>query len=155
MEITERETKNEKKKKEEKPKKNRAKGLKLRSLSSRVRVIMIIVTVLCLLISGISNYYISSVKLEDQIKSSSSQTLEYVDLSISNYLKEIEDMMYLLSQNPITLGYFEDEAQYQNFLNEMEKIKKLDPNILSVYFGTMDKRMPIFPIEPLDDYDPT
>jgi len=155
MEITERETKNEKKKKEEKPKKNRVKGLKLRSLSSRVRVIMIIVTVLCLLISGISNYYISSVKLEDQIKSSSSQTLEYVDLSISNYLKEIEDMMYLLSQNPITLGYFEDEAQYQNFLNEMEKIKKLDPNILSVYFGTMDKRMPIFPIEPLDDYDPT
>lgn len=155
MEITERETKNEKKKKGEKPKKNRVKGLKLRSLSSRVRVIMIIVTVLCLLISGISNYYISSVKLEDQIKSSSSQTLEYVDLSISNYLKEIEDMMYLLSQNPITLGYFEDEAQYQNFLNEMEKIKKLDPNILSVYFGTMDKRMPIFPIEPLDDYDPT
>ncbi|HOK63509.1 MAG TPA: hypothetical protein PLE17_06420, partial [Soehngenia sp.] len=137
MEITERETKNEKKKKGEKPKKNRVKGLKLRSLSSRVRVIMIIVTVLCLLISGISNYYISSVKLEDQIKSSSSQTLEYVDLSISNYLKEIEDMMYLLSQNPITLGYFEDEAQYQNFLNEMEKIKKLDPNILSVYFGTM------------------
>lgn len=155
MVTVEKETKGKKKGKGENSRKNKENGLKLRSLSSRVRAIMIVVTVFCLLISGVINYFISSVKLEDQIKSSSSQTLEYVDLSISNYLKEIEDMMYLLSQNPYTLSYFGDETEYQNFLNEMEKIKKLDSNILSVYFGTMDKRMPIFPVEPLDDYDPT
>lgn len=135
--------------------KKKNKGIKFKSLSNRVRVIMIVVTVFSLLVSGVASYYISSSKLEDQIKSSSSQTLEYVNLSITNYLKEIEDMMLLLSQNSFTLSYFEDETQYDNLLKEMEKIKNIDPNILSVYFGTMDKRMPIFPVEPLDDYDPT
>jgi len=141
------------KKRERKASEKKEKASK--SISRKISTVMILITILSIVLVGGINYYNSYNLYEEKLLDSSYQTLEYIELSIDNYLIDIEKQLKVLAKDDKVVGYFNGELTEEEFMNKLKDYKDLDENTLTVYFGTSDKRMALFPKVPLTNYDPT
>lgn len=148
----------EKKTKEKKKIKDKSGAFNFNSIGTRLSLILIVMSVLSIGIVGLLNYNRSSEILREQVELSSNQTLEYVELSIDNYLLSLEKQGLILSDNSMMLDYHENPGDLkveELLLGEFEEMKNIDSNIINIFFSTIDKRTIIYPTADLSGYDPT
>src|SRR5699024_4801011 len=108
--------------KEEKKDKKEKRDFKMNSIGVKFSVIFIIVSIVSISIVGYLNYRNSYDALREDMITSSTQTIEFVDLTIDNYLEGIEKQAELLSFNSLLLDTYhnqEDEALEAVVLNEL------------------------------------
>ncbi|WFA07943.1 methyl-accepting chemotaxis protein [Tissierella sp. Yu-01] len=154
MVKVEKESKREKKLRGEKDRK----GIKLQSIKIKLTLVLVCMSVISISVVGIVNYWNSYKSLEEQLKTSSMQTLEYVELSIDNYLIGLEKQIEIVAQNSLLMDYY-NEPEVANIsaivTNELRKATDLDTNILQTFYGTRDKRTLAYPEGDFSNYDPT
>ncbi len=139
--------------KKEKNKKD--KSGKIKSISRKISTVMILITIFSIILVGGINYYNSYNLYKDKLIDSSDQTLEYIELSIDNYLIDVEKQLKVLAKDDKVVNFFNGEITEEDFMTKLKDYKDLDVNTLTVYFGTSDKRMALYPKVPLTNYDPT
>lgn len=133
-------------------------GIKFNSIGTKLSFILILMSVLSIGIVGILNYNRSSEILREQVELSSNQTLEYVELSIDNYLLGLEKQAIILSEHSMNIDYLNNPGDLEVeelLLGEFNEMKEIDPNIMNIFFSTNDKRTIIYPTADLTGYDPT
>ncbi len=128
---------------------------KIKSISRKISTVMILITIFSIILVGGINYYNSYNLYKDKLIDSSDQTLEYIELSIDNYLIDVEKQLKVLAKDDKVVNFFNGEITEEDFMTKLKDYKDLDVNTLTVYFGTSDKRMALYPKVPLTNYDPT
>lgn len=139
-------------------KKQRSK-FRFNSIGSKIAFAFIIIGIAPLIISGYLSYKNAYDALKFELVSTSTQGVDLVDLSIDNYLNGIGIQTKELSYSNNIVGVYDspnDDEYLDLLLNELSNIKKSNPNILGLYFGSVDKRMIIYPVSDLGEgFDPT
>lgn len=132
---------------------------KLNSIGVKLSLIIIAMSILSISIVGYLNYQNSYDALRTEIEVLSTQTIDFVDLSMDNYLEGIEKQAMVLALNSLLVDSYnnpEGEDLESVVLNELSEMKIVEENILSSYFATEDTRLIIYPEADLpDDFDPT
>jgi methyl-accepting chemotaxis protein len=135
--------------------KEERKNKKTKSISRKISTVMIFITIFSIILVGGINYYNSYNLYKEKLIDSSEQTLEYIELSIDNYFTDIENQLQVLAKDDKVINFFNEEITEEDFMIKLKDFKDLDDNTLTVYFGTSDKRMVLYPKVPLTNYDPT
>lgn len=145
------------KKRETKEEKDK-KSIRLQSIRIKLTLLLVCMSVISISVVGIINYWNSYKSLEEQLRISSKQTLEHVELSIDNYLLGLEKQITITAENSLLTDYYND-PEIENIsaivTNELKKSTELDPNIIQTFYGTKDKRTLAFPEGDFSNYDPT
>ena len=92
-------------KKEDKAKKERG-NFRINSIGSKLSFVIIIMLVLSLTTVGYLNYQNSYQALKSEIEVQSGQTIEFVDLSMDNYLEGIEKQAIVLAMNSLLVDSY-------------------------------------------------
>ncbi len=134
----------------------------LKSIRTKLMVILSCMSILSVGAVGIANYINSYNMLYEELKITSTQSIEQVDKIVSNYFIGLERQAGILASLPVAraISYKTNFATQEinpedNLLESLEQVKEQDSDILSVYFSTPDKRTITFPVEDLSGFDPT
>ena len=133
---------------------SRRKGFQ--SIGTILLAIMIFTSLGTVIALGLSNYYTSIDILKKQLDESSNQSLEYVEMSINNYLQGLENPLNYLSFDENFGEYYLNDSQVaaQSLVNSFQDLNNVDPNIRASYVSTIDSRSLIYPVFDLTGYDP-
>ncbi|QXM07171.1 methyl-accepting chemotaxis protein [Crassaminicella indica] len=112
-------------------------------------VILIALPLMCL---GINDYLKSVSVTERELKASSAQTIEQLNMAITNYLDGIEIFVGVMSNEADFGEIFSDQDELEEVMEKFENFKNIRKDILSIYIGTKDKK--VYP-QPRESYDPT
>ncbi|QZY54826.1 methyl-accepting chemotaxis protein [Crassaminicella profunda] len=120
----------------------------------RFKLITILVLLIALpLVSLGTNDYLKSVSVtEKELKDSSLQTIEQLNLSVDNYLGGIESFINFISNEEDIRQISSNPDALADVLKKFDNFKKSRKDIESIYIGTKDKK--VFP-QPSQSYDPT
>ena len=142
--------------------KKRTKGSsksRFNSIGTKVSLIMISTLLISIAVVGFINYNNSYNALKAELVSTCTQSADIVNFSIDNYLNGMGRQTKSVSYSDTILEVHEnpDDEDYVNkLLDELSNVSESNPDVLSLYLGTNDKRMIIYPLADLgDDYDPT
>lgn len=129
---------------------------RFQSIGVILSVLMILTSLGTVVALGFSNYNTSSDILKKQLNESSNQSLEYVEMSINNYLDGLENTLDYLSFDEDFRDYYQDDSQEsaQLLVDSFQNLNSIDPNIRASYVSTIDSRSLIYPVFDLTGYDP-
>lgn len=134
-------------------------GFKLNAIGFKLSLIFIAMSILAISVVGFLNYQNSYDALRNEMEALSIQTIDFVDLSVDNYLEGMEKQTKALALNSFLADSYnapENEELIATVFNELGEMKVVEDDILSSYFATEDKRLIIYPEADLpDDFDPT
>lgn len=131
------------------------------SIGKKMGIMLTIISIVAVSFFGILSYKNSSDSLKEQMIISSSQSLEYVDLSIDNYLSGLENQLSILAMDPSILNYYENVnlgnsgEVFELAQSTLENLNTLDSNITQTFFSTVDNRSIIYPYVDLSQFDAT
>ncbi len=128
---------------------------KFGSIKIKLFIILALMSFISISLVGYRNYRNSYKSLDEQLKISSMQTLEYVNLSVDNYLLNLENQISIVAQDSFLIDYYNNaQDSVLKATEELRKTKELDSNILQVFFSTKDKRTISFPVFDFSNFDP-
>nr|WP_308743414.1 methyl-accepting chemotaxis protein [uncultured Anaerocolumna sp.] len=133
------------------------------SIRSKLMVILSCMSILSIGAVGIANYINSYNMLYEELKITSTQSVEQVDKLVSNYFIGLERQASILTSLPSAreISYKTSSSKIpevspeDNLLKTLEQVKEQDSDILAVYYSTPDKRTIIYPAADLTGFDPT
>lgn len=132
---------------------------KINSIGMKLSLIIIVMLILSISTVGYLNYQNAYDSLRTEMEVLSTQTINFVDLSMDNYLEGIEKQAVGLALNSLLVDTYnnpEDAAMEDAVLGELQEMEIVEENILSSYFASEDTRLIIYPEADLpDDFDPT
>lgn len=135
----------------------------LKSIRTKLMVILSCMSILSVGAVGIANYINSYNMLYEELKITSTQSVEQVDKVVSNYFIGLERQASILTSLPAAreVSYKTNSIGTQeispedNLLKTLEQVKEQDSDILAAYYCTPDKRTIIYPVADLTGFDPT
>ncbi|QUH21922.1 methyl-accepting chemotaxis protein [Alkaliphilus sp. B6464] len=154
---------------------------KFNSVRSRLMISLVCMSIFAIGSVGIINYIKSFNILQQKLAVTSSQTLGYINTSISNYLVGVESQAAILSELPILKDTYHYNVSREEIdvvssatVNEsidtissatvgakdsligvFKEIEKINPNVKNVFFSIIDKTTIIYPEVDLSRFDPT
>ena len=108
---------------------------RVRTLKSKLIVMLLSISLIPILISGIITYFISYNILADKLETTSRQTTKEVTRGINNYFVSMNSMLNILANDPNMIEA--DNSVYLEFGKTLiSNVRSTDSTILNVYVGT-------------------
>ncbi|PAB57250.1 methyl-accepting chemotaxis protein [Anaeromicrobium sediminis] len=131
---------------------------KRKKIRNRLIAMLMLITLCPLMLLGVMSYGKSEKVLKENLVLSSKNSIEGINESISNFLLNTEEIINIGVDNKHFKELAEKKERIE--LNEeivMEMLKNMqenDENIVSIYMGTKDGDMYLYPADDLTGYDP-
>lgn len=126
---------------------------KLMTMKSKLIAMLISISLIPILVLGISTYLISYNVLDKKLETTSMQTTKEVTRGINNYFSAMSNILKILSNDTNLIEA--DNSIYLEFGKVlMENAKNTDPNIINIYVGTEQGKFYVEPyVELPGDFD--
>ncbi|MCT4594341.1 MAG: methyl-accepting chemotaxis protein [Anaeromicrobium sp.] len=131
---------------------------KRKKIRNRLMAMLMLITLCPLMLLGVMSYGKSKKVLKENLVLASKNSIEGINENISKFLLDIEEIININVDNKYVKELGEKKEKVE--LNEeivMEMLKNMqenDENIVSIYLGTKDGHMYLYPEEDLTGYDP-
>ncbi|MGB9678749.1 MAG: methyl-accepting chemotaxis protein [Thermoanaerobacteraceae bacterium] len=127
----------------------------MKSIKSKLLIFIFFIVVIPLAISGFMSTNMAQNILKSKINDSNQAAMSVLNKYIESFKQNTDSMIDILSQSDAIMNYGGTTADDEKVLKKLEEAKKSLPDAQSVYFATPDKKMILYPVEQLDNYDPT
>lgn len=128
-----------------------------RNIRTKLIIIFIVLVIIPIAaLCSVSYIKINSV-FSDELKESSVESVKAANsLFMKNYVNDIEKSITAWSGDTNVISISDNKKNSSYVMNGWEGYKKSNPNIVSIYYGTKDKKMFLIPKQYLPKgYDPT
>jgi len=134
----------------------KSKNSKGKKLSFQLISLLIIASFLPILAISFGTYYGLSKNLKSEFDNVTNQSISRVNEAVDSLYKANYESTDMLSNDPNATMIMANPDSVQWLIKSFEGFVKTHPDTLSIYFGTIDKKMHIAPKQELDaTYDPT
>ena len=134
----------------------KSKSAKGKKLSFQLIALLIIASFLPILAISYGTYYGLSKNLKGEFDNVTNQSISRVNGAVDSLYKANYESTDMLSNDPNATMIMANPDSVQWLIKSFEGFVKTHPDTLSIYFGTIDKKMHIAPAQELDaTYDPT
>ncbi len=132
-------------------------GRRVMSIKLRIMLMLVVVTVVPIGFLGMSSTLLSTRQLEREIRSAAQNTVKGMKDTLTTFMHLQEQNLQYLAADSVVRGVKSLDATGRAYLGQMfTEYLAAYPDIMNVYIGLSDKRMILYPEQPLPDgYDPT
>ena len=127
----------------------------MRSVRTKLLVLMVLFILIPLVIAGYFSTNIAESVLKSKINDSNQTALSVLNKYVNSFKRDTETIVQMLSESNEILNYDGSQASDEAVLKKLEETKKAMPDAMNVYFATPSKKMILYPIQKLENYDPT
>ncbi|SHH58688.1 methyl-accepting chemotaxis protein [Caloranaerobacter azorensis DSM 13643] len=134
----------------------KSKGKRRYGLGFKITSMYILVIVVLMSGFGIMSYLKSVKMLEEGLKDATSEIIEQLKLTIDSYFKGIEESFTAMSYEQDLQQVLDNPESVERMLKNFEGYIKAHKDIKSIYLGTKDKKMYLYPETDIKEgFDPT
>lgn len=126
------------------------------SIKTKLIIVLLSISVLPLIILGVSSYKTSHNILYNKVKVTTLQNIEQVQQSIDFSFGRFDAIINMFSEHQLLKDLYSNEELTEEVFETLGYAQKSDPTILGMYMGLDNKQTVLYPRTTLaPDYDPT